>query len=653
MLGKKHIKDNIFFYSSHIFIFLYSLLSLIIPFVRFNHLFTWDTAGLYFSAWYSKYYLFPRIVGWNPFFFLGYPHNQFYPPLYSYLSALLSIVMPLDIAFKLILIVVLVLTPISFYYFSRSLGFSKNRSSLIMLIMFAVLFIFPHNHYGGNMHSTFNIGLFGNALGIMLFFFYFGSLIRAIKSKKFILPTILFSLIILSHIISAMVAAILLSALILIYIKEKDKIILFAKHIGIVFLLTSFWTIPFLAKFSWTSAVQIGYDSGVFEFLFLVSTIYLLFVLARKKKQMIPVAMFLFFVLAASLIGKLFSIPIHFYRFSMFLFLMVPLIVLSFFKKEKIIIYLLLIFLSLFFLFTVENLHPEGTPVMDDIRSLPTGLGGRTFIVASFNKETSPHLMQQKIPMDNQIYSIKGLYAESSKHARYIFNLEKELDLNDSLAWGLYLNMDIIPRNDSFIRELLPYQFNLFNINNVITFENKSSEWDELKKLYSFYVWNLEIEKLEKHTYSLYNVGDSNLIEVLNYTPNVVDKEIWENYTLAWFLSKNITKGVFVNEDVPDFKGTGNESIEILEMSPTQEYIKFKVDSSKPVPILIKISDFPNWNAYSNGKRLKIYQASPYMMLIYGHGEIELKYEAILVDILAALLSVFGLILLIIKKNEI
>src|SRR3989344_4777564 len=82
---------------------LHATIRLIIPFLRFNDLYIWDMAGQYFSSWYVKEYLFPRIIGWNPYFFAGFPQNQFYPPLYSYLTALLSFIMPLEWAFKLLL----------------------------------------------------------------------------------------------------------------------------------------------------------------------------------------------------------------------------------------------------------------------------------------------------------------------------------------------------------------------------------------------------------------------------------------------------------------------------------------------------------------------------------------------------------------------
>jgi hypothetical protein len=97
----------------------YLLIAIIIPYWLYNSLINWDTMGLYFSSWYQKYFLFPNVIGWNPYFFLGYAQNQFYGPIYAYLTALLSFAIPLSAAFKLLFSLTLLITPVSFYYFDR------------------------------------------------------------------------------------------------------------------------------------------------------------------------------------------------------------------------------------------------------------------------------------------------------------------------------------------------------------------------------------------------------------------------------------------------------------------------------------------------------------------------------------------------------
>ncbi len=82
--------------------------------------------------------------------------------------------------------------------------------------------------------------------------------------------------------------------------------------------------------------------------------------------------------------------------------------------------------------------------------------------------------------------------------------------------------------------------------------------------------------------------------------------------------------------------------MEVLGQGRAIDRIRFRINSAEPVPVLIKISEFPNWRAYSEGKELHIYRASPYFMLIYARGEVELRYEDTWSDTLGKLLTLAG-----------
>ncbi|MEM2173884.1 MAG: hypothetical protein QXJ34_02720, partial [Candidatus Pacearchaeota archaeon] len=96
---------------------------------------------------------------------------------------------------------------------------------------------------------------------------------------------------------------------------------------------------------------------------------------------------------------------------------------------------------------------------------------------------------------------------------------------------------------------------------------------------------------------------------------------------------------------LPEYDINGiNASIKILEKK--NDYIKIFVDSPKEVFVLIKISYFPNWHAFSNNKEIKIYRASPNFMVIYGKDIIELKFVRSWIEILSLIISLLALILL-------
>ena len=97
-----------------------------------------------------------------------------------------------------------------------------------------------------------------------------------------------------------------------------------------------------------------------------------------------------------------------------------------------------------------------------------------------------------------------------------------------------------------------------------------------------------------------------------------------------------------------------NPSAKISGYKRTNDSISFHVDSDVPVPIMIKESYFPNWKAYVNGKESKIYIAAPYLMLVVGRGDIELKFERSILEnfsLAISALSVLGLMALHLRKK--
>ncbi len=625
------------------FIFLYFSVSLAIPFFMHNELNSVDVAGLYFSSWYQKEYLFPSVIGWNPFFFLAYTQNQFYPPLFSYLSAALSFIISLSIAFKILFLLSVYLLPTSFYFFARSYGFSRDKSAVSMSIMTLLLFLFPLEFFGGNLHATFHIGLVTHSLGMSLFFFYWGVLEKNYGKSKYVLLTILFSLIILTHIIAAFAVIFLTLSYLICKNKDRAAFIFLFKHIGLTFLLTAFWTVPFLLKSSWLNAYPIGLIISPYLFASFV-LLYLLFLFVKRKERHFSIGYFMLIVLSFSFLATSFLfIPIHLYRFMMYLLVLIPFVLMSLFDRESYLVYAAILIAAILIMPITPNLSAVG-PVKMPMDSLNfSDTNSRVFVLAPFSKESSPHMLQHQIPMQNEIYGLRGLYIESALNSRFIFDLEHEFEPDDSAVWGLYIDSTLIIQNKSYLfKNIIPRQFELFGISYAVATEKYFSDWKQLK-----YVGNYYDEKKNNTnvSYFFYFIKNNSLFEILTEKPRVIN-DSWDDRLAIWFLTDDLNKGILVNEEVPDILGYGNESITLVSMSPRQDNLKFRVESDNSVPVLIKISAFPNWKAYQEGKPLKIYMASPYMMLIYGYGEIELRYESIWIDKLGNLLSLLGLLIL-------
>src|SRR3989338_701109 len=362
-----HSESKAVFWLLFLFLEISTIIQIIIPYFRDNNLQVWDTAGHYFSAIYLHDYLFPFASGWNPYFFMGYPQNYFYPPLYTYLSTLLGFVVGVPLAFKLILAAILLLTPFSFYYFARTLNFSILKSAVMMVAMQALLFAIPsHEAIGGTISSTINVGLVGNALALMLLFFYFGVLKISFDKKRYILASILLAAIILSHSFVAVIAGIFFLAYFLAQGRTKIGLWWAIKHFAVTSGLTAFWIVPFITNVEYARPLQLGYWLAPYIILLLLlAAAYVGLVYYQKKKENVPIALFLLIFLLFLFAGdRFFHLPLHFYRFQLVLYLFIPIIILDFFgERDKLdrLILLAVVAVSLFSIVSVD-VHSQGPP---------------------------------------------------------------------------------------------------------------------------------------------------------------------------------------------------------------------------------------------------------------------------------------------------
>ncbi|MEA3254635.1 MAG: 6-pyruvoyl-tetrahydropterin synthase-related protein [Candidatus Altiarchaeota archaeon] len=769
---------------------LFTLIKIILPFLRYNNLNVWDMIGHYSLAWYIQDFLFPRAIGWNPFFYAGYPQGQFYPFLFHYLAAIAGFIFGSELGFKIVLSISILLAPIAFYYFARKFGFSTTESSFTMLIMWILLF-FPREHIGGNFFSTFHNGMLTNMFAIPLLFFYLGKLNESFKTGRYVTSSILFGLITLTHIFTAVISVIAIASFLLAKPKSARNLIFVFKHVTLSSLLTAFWIIPFLSTSNYSYVMKILGSDGISIFLYasFVVFITIFFIFSREVGEIKPILYLLIILTLAMLFRQHIPVNIHYYRLSMFILLLMPICVVQIFRVKitpvKIItatpvlmVMVSLILVSLTpmfpgFLYPDKSedlgINPGG---VDDIDINFERVDGRVLVISLFGTNPSYHTYNL-VPMNTKNCILRGLFIQSSIHGLYTSAIQFEFEPHTFLWGAPAYTLDIPAENKT---ELIQHQLDIFNINYIFTskelnWSNKVADSEEIEvleyapkitdevKLIDFFIpgvresdkqvlrllnssentsriivystnpstetlktlkrskdldyikfetgsnetaviflsndfkyyWRsyvngeevgipvypnhlypthlvflgngtIELKYEESllntlnatlyrnvdvgyknQTFALYRVGDSKLIEVLNYTPQRIERD-WGESVWGWFNSKNISRVMVYSETpLPGFVGTGNETVDIIERSETWEYLKFIVESEKPVPVLIKISEFPNWKAYVNGRETRIYRASPYMMLIYGNGVIELKYEPTIWDRLGMLLSLIGL----------
>ena len=208
-----------------------------------------DTGSHYYTAQYLIDYLLPhgKISGWCQGNLAGYPMLQYYFPLPFLLMALLTLALPLQIAFKLIVVLGTFLLPLCTYLFFRLL--KQPFPTPIMGALFSLSFLFMEGHsmWGGNIPSTL-AGQFCFSLGFALSILWLGLLYHTISEQKgYFTCSILFALIGLCH------------GYALLFVGFASSFFLFTKHKfgrnlkGLIkiqllgFSLMAFWLLPLIA----------------------------------------------------------------------------------------------------------------------------------------------------------------------------------------------------------------------------------------------------------------------------------------------------------------------------------------------------------------------------------------------------------------------
>lgn len=416
----------------------------VLPYLFHNQLYQWDTPGHLTSAWYIREYLWPWPTGWNPFFFAGFPQGTFYPPLFHYLSALGSFIMPLSISFKILVALGIVCTPWAMYRWCRALGLNSVQATISAIAVVTLLaspidLSHANNAIGGTFYSTFNVGLVTNAFALPLFLFYVGSLHRFDTTRRLIVSSLLLSAIVLTHTYTVIAAVVYAIMFIIIHRSQWRK---FVWHIALALLLTAWWWVPFLVHINYAGSANISVQLGFAGFVILVAGFGLVLWLWSREKLRVVETPALFFVVIT--VGILFlntvALPVHAYRLVLFPLLMViPLLVVIMNNQRKQLILgaTMLILCSGMVWYGIQSgngFDPRG-PQVDQLANLKTDLPPRTLVLSEPAEQQEPHLNQFLPVLRTRQALMKGLFVESSQTARYSLSFEKMLDPN-SFVWG-------------------------------------------------------------------------------------------------------------------------------------------------------------------------------------------------------------------------
>ncbi|MCH7541676.1 hypothetical protein IH981_02795 [Patescibacteria group bacterium] len=578
--------------------------------------------------------LWPKFSGWNYSELLGWPQGFFYPSLFHWLAATLSFIVGIEPAVKLLISGGLLALPLCISFFARSLIDDDFFSNILTLGLFILILLLP-NFLGTGIRALFQVGLLSNFFVIPIFFLFLASLHR---ENSFLTSGFLLALIVLTHIVAAIVAAVYLILFLIIkkrFAPDGFKLVHFVKVTVLALIITSFFWGPFILNLPYTSVSRHLASYFLPNIIVLIVSLGLVFYSFREKNEnilLLSTLATLFSLLAvvdAYLIrgyGTSFALyPFHIYRFQPFIYIFlasaITLLLLRqrwFFELGR---YRLIgmIFLLGGLGLVGGSLYLRNPAVVPNIKlelTEPQGVKGR-FLETFRRTESDPYwygVQTEVVRKDEKASWAYGLFTDSSPNGPYLGSLIKSLRPEAYPEGDGYL-LETISIGEEKAGQLLSY----FSINQLINLEKT-----ERKSI-------ARIENEEINYFNVEKASESRIFEIAQLPLKPVETS-WDKAVEKWWLKEGeiteipyLINGKKISEVSKD--NLEKASVKVVETSENQTLFELKIDSEKKVPILAKISFFPYWRASSGGNPTPIYRAAPNLMIFEAKGDVVVEYK--------------------------
>lgn len=683
-----------------IFIFLVGLILIIGPFMLSNNLQGFDAPGHYASAYYIKNFFWPWPDGWNMMLLAGFPQGIFYPSLFHWLIAALSFFIPMIWAYKLIVVIPIILFPVVFFILAKSVF--KDAILASVCLSLAALFYYFDLGLNDNLFADIYFGMFPHLVSLTLFFAYLYFLFKVTKEGKYWLWAAVFlAFNILTHAFTGLAAILFSLVTLFFYLGDRELLFKIIWHLILATFLTAFWWLPMIINVSYMSGSDIG--SGIAPILIVVMPFVLgLSIVSIRKKDnnlfLKTISAFNLLILVAFLLGRLFPVnnfPVHFSRFLVYPMMLAPFSLIHVLKQKinwrTLNFILLFVICFYFFFFKIIPVGPFDLQALEGIRN--NSQTARIFVSGdSRYLDDRYHATRMHLAMNEKVLMSEGLFVESSANGWFIMSMMKSWDQSTpsfvwaymdlesvtDLSWGSnilginyeYRLNDVPPsKEEDFFsekfdevalsilkKEDINFENNIhYHAQNLRNFNFKNNR---LRLLDNEDVINLVAGEGSPFYYqSFYKVGDNYLAETLDLRP-VEIKNDWLNKTRKWWSSDWLRpendaifgpyrKPILIyRQDPLDWNlAHDKEGLDLIFYEDKMDF--FQVDASsleESVPVYVKVSYFPFWKAYNeDGEELDIYRASPNFMLVYARGMIDFYYIKPWYYYLAFYLSIISL----------
>ncbi|MDP8986934.1 MAG: 6-pyruvoyl-tetrahydropterin synthase-related protein, partial [Actinomycetota bacterium] len=182
-----------------------------------------------------------------PDWYAGFPAYHFYMVLPSLAIVALDVVLPYNVAFKLVTVSGLLALPVAAWALGRLARLPFPGPALLAVATVPFLFDRSFTIYGGNVASTL-AGEFAFSISLALAVVFLGLVLRGLETGRHRVSTaVVLALCALSHVIPAIFAAV--GALLALGLHADRSRLRWLAPTGVVgALLTAFWTVPFVLR---------------------------------------------------------------------------------------------------------------------------------------------------------------------------------------------------------------------------------------------------------------------------------------------------------------------------------------------------------------------------------------------------------------------
>ncbi len=651
-----------------------------------------DTGSHYFTAQYLRDYLLPqgKLSGWCQGNLGGFPILQYYFPLPFLAMVVLSWIMPLEIAFKLVSVAGIFLLPICTYRFFRLLRQPFPIPIIGATISLAFLLNEGNSMWGGNVPSTL-AGEFCFGIGFSLSVLWLGLLFDAMTRKKSCLKCgILLALIGLCHGYALLFDGFASLFFLLFPSRFRQNLIKLVQIHTLAILLMGFWLLPLLAFLPYTTRFNIlwiFYDlkqalreifPSIFLPFILLSVIHagwtLISFRSPERPPLKPLAYIWFMIVCGAglyAIGyRMGVVDVRFLPFFQFFLITASALVLSRLRVHSrtvtAMIASVVLLASLLWVdsqeksirswcrfnyegfenkpnwsaFSAANAFLKGT--MQDPRvvyehSLIHDIAGS---VRAF----------ESLPLFSGRSTLEGVYIQASLNSPFIFYIQSEISQNPSTPIPDY-------NYSRFNLKRGIEHLNLFNVRDFIAAEIQTRQAAGENPLLNF--------RARFGPYDVYEstAATNQYVAPVFFKPVLVPAKDWKMQSYRWFRLSDLSipivfKDTVESEDrnrfcIQDRFDPEDLPVEpVANTAPLRETVKEEellIDGATiGKPLWIKISYHPNWKLEGADQ---IYLASPAFMLIYPNSsQVRLYYGRSWPDYAGAVLTCLGLVGLIFSR---